>query len=116
MDSFGFHSTNSKIFEENDDTFSEFYTGLQNVLNVLGWFPFVGTVIGIIRFTSTIILFIEDENAHNHKKFYLLSTIRSVIEFFSLGWFYVIPDIYFTVIRRKKKSKKSKKNKKGEKN
>ena len=112
MESFGFHTSKSKIFEDNDDDFSNMYTGLQNVLNVLGWIPFLGTGIGVIRFACTIFLFVEDDNAHKHKKFYFFSTLRSVVEFCSLGWVYIIPDIYFTIVRRKKRKNKKKKNKK----
>jgi len=86
---------------------------VQNVLNILGWFPFIGTVSGWIRIGTTIVICVVDEESgkYKHKKYYALSTVRGIVEIFSLGFVFVIPDIISSVTRKRELKEKQKKDK-----
>lgn len=79
----------------------------QNILNVLGWIPMLGTVIGTIRIGNTLIVCIEDDNSDesSHKRYYAVSTLRGVAEIFSFGIFCVVPDVIASIIRKRKLAK-----------
>lgn len=113
MDVFGFHKFDETLFKENKYDFGEFYYDAQNFLNVLGWFPGIGTPIGIIRITSTIYMIITDEKSHkgSHKRYYLVSIIRGIIEILGLGFIFVLPDIILSFGNRKKNFNRKLKNK-----
>ena len=72
--------------------FEEAYFDAQNVLNVLGWFPFLGTVVGTIRLIGTGVIYVTRDDTHKHGKYYAVSIGRGIIELFSLGWLFIIPD------------------------
>ena len=113
MDAIGFHRFNEALFKEDEYDFGEFYYDAQNVLNVLGWFPGLGTPIGIIRITSTIYMIVTDEKSHkgSHQRYYFVSIVRGVLEILGLGFLFVIPDIIFSFRSRKKKFNKKLKKK-----
>jgi hypothetical protein len=100
---FGFHDFDENLFSDNDYTFTENYYDMQNVLNVLGWFPFLGLITGSMRLGGTTAIYLGDDDSHrhSHKKYYRVSTIRSIIEMLSLGFVFAIPDIVCS--RRRKK-------------
>ncbi len=93
------HTNENDIIKENYP--------IQNILNILGWFPFLGTVIGSIRIGSDIIIYIADDNSneYSHKKYYIISTTRGIVEIFSLGFVFIIPDIIASVTKKRKLSK-----------
>jgi len=99
MEVFGFHTIDEN-FNSNEQklAFCEIYYDVQNILNVLGWIPLVGTVSAGARIGSTIGLRWADppENRERHRMFFLVSVLRGVVEFLSLGWVFVIPDIVIT--------------------
>ena len=95
MEVFGFHRVDENLFTEEDYSFTETYYDAQNVLNVLGWFPLVGTVIGCIRVGATVVMWIGDDESHksDHGKYYIVSNIRGIIEALGFGLIFIIPDI-----------------------
>ena len=95
MEVLGFHDIDDNIFTEDDYSFTETYYDAQNVLNILGWFPVLGSVIGGIRIISTGVMYVGDNESHKHyhKKYFAISGLRGGIEMFSLGWVFIIPDL-----------------------
>lgn len=75
---------------------------LQNVMNVLGWIPFLGFIVGIIRIGDDIVICVNDENSNKpkNKKYYIKSVIRGIVETCCLGFIFVIPDLAVTMIRK----------------
>ena len=110
MEVFGFHDTLENLFNEDDYSFTENYYDAQNILNILGWIPAIGTVVGCVRIGSTLVMYIEDNESHraNHRKYYVVSVLRGLVEFFSLGLVMIIPDIYAT-LKPKRRFKKLRK-------
>lgn len=104
---FGFHTIEENLFSPDDYSFTETYYDAQNILNILGWFPFLGTAIGAIRLGSTGVMWAGDDESHrnSHRKYFAVSGVRGVVEFFSLGWVFVIPDLVVTS-RQKRKFRK----------
>lgn len=104
MEVFGFHTIDENLFTEDDYSFTETYYDAQNFLNILGWFPFLGTITGSIRIGSTIIMWIGDEESHrsSHKKYFVVSILRGIVEVLSLGWVFIIPDIITSCKPRRK--------------
>lgn len=102
MKVFGFHEIDEDLFDE-DDTFAETYYNGQNFLNALGWIPFFGTVVGTVRLGSTIIIYLKDDAIHKirRRKFYMLSIFRSIVELFSVGFVFIIPDLLLSLEREK---------------
>jgi hypothetical protein len=122
---FGFHCVEENLFADNPKyTFPKNYYKMQNVLNVLGWFPVVGSLVGVARVGGTAVLWLGDEETHRqcHKKSFAVSGARGVLEGLSLGWAFVMPDIVASltlrrrtlnrVIRKERQQKKQKKQKK----
>ena len=106
MKIFGFNN-----FKEDANLIEQNYP-VQNVLNILGWFPFLGVIIGAIRIGTTIVICVVDEESgkYKHKKYYALSTVRGVVEIFCLGFVFVIPDIISSLTKtRARKTKEIKK-------
>jgi len=95
MEVLGFHDIDDNIFTEDDYSFTETYYDAQNVLNVLGWIPVLGTVVGGIRIVSTGVMYLNDNETHKkyHKEYFGISTLRGVVEMLSLGWVFIIPDL-----------------------
>jgi hypothetical protein len=104
-------------FSRDEMNIIENHMPTQNILNILGWFPFLGTIIGCIRIASNCILFVidDDSDKHCHKKYYAISTIRGLIEIFSLGFLFVIPDVIASLTMRRKLKRKLKRQLKKEK-
>ena len=95
MEVIGFHNIDDNLFTDDDSSFAEHYYDAQNILNILGWIPALGSIIGGIRVASTIIICIGDNNRCNdyHKQVYTVSSIRGTAEILSLGWVFIIPDL-----------------------
>ena len=104
MEVLGFHTIDENLFTENDYSFTETYYDAQNFLNILGWFPILGTVTGSIRIGSTIVMWVSDNESHrsSHKKYYVVSILRGVVEIIGGGWLFVIPDILATITSRRR--------------
>ena len=104
MEVFGFHDIDDNLFTEEDYSFTETYYDSQNVLNILGWFPILGSVIGCIRIGSTIIMYLGDNESHRayHRTYFTVSIVRGVVEFCSMGWVFVIPDLLVKCVTRRK--------------
>jgi hypothetical protein len=96
MEVFGFHTIDE--IEDQTLAFCGLYYNVQNVLNVLGWIPVLGTITAGARIGSTIGLRLVDPpiNRERHRFFFIVSTLRGVVEFLSLGWVFVVPDIVVT--------------------
>ena len=107
MKIFGFNN-----FKKGDSNIIEDHYIAQNILNVLGWFPFLGTIIGSIRIGATIVICVVDEESSktNHKKYYALSIVRGVVEVFSLGFVFIIPDIIASIVRTRERKMKAREN------
>lgn len=103
-------------FKKDECDIIENHYPMQNVLNILGWFPFLGTIIGCIRIGSNFFIYVADDesNEYKHKKYYMLSSVRGVVEIFCLGWVFVIPDIISSLTLKRKLKKAAKKAKKEE--
>lgn len=101
-------------FKEENANIIEANYPMQNVLNVLGWFPIVGTVVGWIRIGKDVVLIVSDDDSNKscHKKYYAVSIVRGVVETFSLGFFMIIPDIITSLTLKRKLKKELKKSKK----
>lgn len=95
MEVFGFHDISSNIFSEDDYSFTETYYDTQNILNVLGWIPILGTIIGSIRIGCTTAIYIGDKESHMpyHRKYFGVSMLRGVVELCSMGWVFILPDL-----------------------
>ena len=108
MEVFGFHTVDQNLFSTDDYSFTETYYDAQNFMNVLGWIPFLGTVVGGIRIASTGIMWINDDESHrhSHRKYFGISGIRGVVEFLSLGWIFIIPDLVVTANPKRHFTKK----------
>ena len=104
MEVFGIHSFSENLYSGDDLSFGESYYDAQNVLNVLGWFPLLGTVIGTIRVVGTGIMYLSDAESfrHEHKKYYTVSVIRGIVEMFSLGFIFLIPDLIASFRRKRR--------------
>lgn len=104
MEVLGFHTIDENLFTENDYSFTETYYDAQNFLNILGWFPGLGTVIGSIRIGSTIVMWISNDKTRrsSHKKYFIVSILRGVVEIIGLGWLFVIPDIMVTLTSKRR--------------
>jgi len=83
----------------------------QNILNVFGWFPMLGAIVGTIRIGNTILVYIQDDNSDcgSHKKYYVVSTARGVTEIFALGFLCVVPDLLTSIATKRKLKKENKK-------
>lgn len=103
MEVFGFHTIDENLFSPDDYSFTESYYDAQNILNILGWFPVVGSVVGAIRVGSTGVMWVGDDESHrySHRKYFGVSGARGVVEFFSLGWVFIIPDVIATASKRR---------------
>ena len=114
MDALGFHPFDEYLFNEEEYDFGEFYYDAQNFLNVLGWFPGLGTPIGIIRISSNLFILATDDNRGRgrHKRYYLMSIVRGVVEIVGLGFFFLIPDIVSSFRKHRKAKKAAKKERK----
>lgn len=108
MDSLGFYFDDSYLLNEDSSSYEDVYRDVQNVLNGLGWVPFLGTIVGVVRLSGTTVLLVHDANSDEHTSFYVLSITRGIVELFSLGFLFIIPDIIAT-IKRKRKIRKIKK-------
>ena len=110
MDALGIHPFDEYLFNEEEYDFGEFYYDAQNFLNVFGWFPGFGTPVGVIRISSNLFIMATDDkrSKKRHKKYYLVSIIRGVVEIIGLGFFFLIPDIVAS-FRTRRKAKKERK-------
>ena len=61
MEVFGFHRFDENLYSEEDFEFSEIYYDAQNALNIMGWFPVLGTVTGTIRLVGTCVMYLSDD-------------------------------------------------------
>jgi hypothetical protein len=97
-DVFGFHTIDENLFTLNDYSFTETYYDTQNFLNVIGWIPLFGTIVGCIRIGSTAAMWVGDNKSHRsrHRKYFAVSGLRGAIETLSLGWVFIIPDLVVT--------------------
>ena len=104
MEVFGFHSFDENIYSEDDYAFAETYYDAQNVLNVMGWFPILGSITGTIRLIGTGATYVSDDESFRseHKKYYIVSALRGIVEVFSLGWLFIIPDIIASFKRKRR--------------
>jgi len=107
MDVLGFHRLEDELFDEDENLFEEAYFDSQNILNICGWFPFLGTVTGTIRLVGTAVIWITRDDTHKHKRYFLLSAFRGLVEIFSLGFLFVIPDLWATYKRKRENRKRS---------
>ena len=107
MEVFGFHTIDENLFSADDYSFTETYYDAQNILNILGWLPLCGTIVGGIRMISTGIMWSGDDESHrqSHAKYYRTSGIRGVVELFSLGWVFIVPDILITGVPKRQFTK-----------
>jgi hypothetical protein len=98
MEVFGFHTVDENLFSQNDYSFTESYYDAQNLLNILGWIPLLGTAVGAIRVGATGAMWVGDDESHrkSHKKYFAVSGLRGAVEFCSLGWVFIIPDLIVT--------------------
>jgi hypothetical protein len=104
MEVFGFHTVDENHFSPDDYSFTETYYDAQNLLNVLGWIPLLGTVVGGIRIGSTGVMWVGDDESHrhSHRKYFAISGVRGVVELLSLGWVFLIPDLIVTASPRRR--------------
>lgn len=104
MKIFGFNNFSEDRFNVIEENYP-----VQNILNVLGWFPLLGTVIGSVRIGNMIIVSIADEKSgkRSHTKYYILSVTRGVVEIFSFGFVFVIPDVIASITRNRELKKKN---------
>ena len=95
MEVLGFHNINDNLFTEDNNSFAETYYDAQNILNFLGWFPALGSVIGGIRIGTTIAIYIGDDKRSEryHKEIYAALTARGIVEILSFGCVFIIPDV-----------------------
>lgn len=102
-DVFGFHPIDENLADWNEsDDFSglaEGYYDAQNLLNVLGWIPLCGTVVGVIRICGGVLIWTEDTKSHRHRKFYFWNTVRGIVETLSVGFVFILPDLLKTWAR-----------------
>ena len=118
MEVFGFHRFDENLYSEEDFEFSEIYYDAQNALNIMGWFPVLGTVTGTIRLVGTCVMYLSDDESYKtqHKKYYVVSALRSIVEILSLGFIFIIPDIIASFRRNKRVRMERKKMRKNRRN
>lgn len=107
---FGFHCIDENLFSPNDYSFTETYYDAQNVLNVLGWIPVLGSFTGAARLGGTAVIWLGDEESHRtaHKKYFTVSAVRGVMEMCALGWLMIIPDVVCSLqLRRRTRNRVS---------
>ena len=105
MEVFGFHHRSDNLIYKDDLTFSETYYDIQNILNVIGWIPFFGMFTGFTRIGGTTTMWLADKESCKRKKYYRVSNARGIVEAFSFGFIFIIPDLVVGIKRRKKLNK-----------
>lgn len=100
----GFHCIEDNLFSTDDYSFTESYYDAQNVMNVLGWFPVVGSFVGAARIGATTVIWLDDDRSHRtqHKKYFGVSTFRGVTEMLSLGCLWLLPDVIVSLTLRRR--------------
>ncbi len=99
----GLHTSKSPAFKEsqgNDETMRS----LLNGMNVAGWIPIVGTITGIARLIFAAIMYNNDMKKSGFidpesQAFYTTMILRGIVETLSLGFFFIITDLIFTIGR-----------------
>lgn len=69
-----------------------------NYANFFGYFPGIGTIVGLARiiFNAYLLTISEDDE---EKELYKFQILRGTVEFFSLGIVFLIPDLIVTRAR-----------------
>ncbi len=67
----------------------------RNIKKVVGYFPLLGILVGIGR----VIRLAKNSNPQTPKTYIAKQTLRGTVEFLSLGFLLIIPDILSTVLR-----------------
>lgn len=60
----GFHTVEENLFSAQDYSFTETYYDAQNLLNILGWIPLLGTAVGAIRIGATGVMWAGNDESH----------------------------------------------------
>lgn len=94
LNSLGFHYTDS--YGEDDST----EIIVHNVANVVGYFPVIGTIVGLARMIFALYMIVSSETLDDQQKEYYRAEIyRGAVEFLCLGVMFLVPDIIVTRAR-----------------
>ena len=94
LNTLGFHYTDSYPEKASTEII------VHNVANVIGYFPVIGTIVGLARIIFALYQIVSSETLDDEQKEYFRAEIyRGAVEFLSLGIMFIVPDIIVTRAR-----------------